>query len=153
LLPFNCHPWTAATSAAAECCNRHRVPSPDCRRHNMQITYAVFLTVRDEINNHISYIARTRGERYASNLLERVETFDDFENALFYASAGFSATRFEDVICCDDCTLHFTNIESTDCLLYMHKYFSPDCNFVKDLILTEEMKTYDFLEMCHRCKM
>lgn len=107
--------------------------------------------VDDDIND-LKFYTRTRGESFASELLHRYCSFEKLptENIFELALAGFSATRFKDIIYCDECLAHITDWEVCDNLLLLHKILSPSCLFVKGYKLTEELITNNS-EMVQRC--
>lgn len=111
------------------------------------ISTAQFLEVCHEINLDIAYFAATEGEQFASDLLERIETFECLSNAMFYALAGFSSTRFPNIIYCELCYIHFKDVENDVNLLLAHKICSPDCQYVKNVLINDEIRRdIDILE-------
>jgi len=118
----------------------------------MALDLLTFLQVSEEINWAIAHYANLRGEAYASDLLERVESFENLEDALCFALAGFTATRYLDTMYCENCFIHLKGIEACDYPDIIHKIITPDCSMVNHILLTEEMVLdQDHSEIINSC--
>jgi Inhibitor of Apoptosis domain len=143
----------AARISLIPCCRAGLAPQRSHhRRLAMALDLLTFLQVSEDINSVIVHYANSRGEEFASNLMARIDSFENPENALCFALAGFSATRFIDTIYCETCFIHLQGIEPCDYPALIHKIITPECPMVDHIFLTEEMKAdHDHLEIIKSC--
>jgi len=94
-------------------------------------------------------------EIYESELLFRVLSFANYtgDNEYELALAGWSGTDRENVVFCANCYAYAVDSDSSDDVLTVHALISPHCQFVKNVVVTDQKKNdIDVLEMLSRCK-
>jgi len=97
----------------------------------------------------------TREEVYEADFMFRVFTFANYtgDNEYELALAGWSGTDHETLIFCENCRVSARDTYGGDNALHLHKLLSPDCEFVKDVVITDEIRNdVDTVEMLSRCR-
>ena len=97
----------------------------------------------------------TRKEVEESDLMFRVLSFANYtgDNEYELALAGWSGTDHENIIFCDNCYAQAMDTYGADNVLHLHKLISPDCDFVKYVAITDDIRNdVDTKEMLSRCR-
>lgn len=111
-------------------------------------------TVQAKVREPFEMYSPTAAEIYEANLLSRALSFANYtgDNEYELAIAGWSGTDHGNIIMCENCLAYAKDVEISDNAILLHKIISPDCEFVREVKLSDEIiNDVDTQEMISRC--